>query len=349
MIDRPLLTTPDNLTPLTRTPWAGRRLASSMKQGLVPRSSLIGESWEVSFGPELPSRVEGDPRELSTIAEREGARFLGREASRGSSALLVKVLDAAAPLSVQIHPSDSDPQLAYGESGKPESWYVVHADPGAAIHLGLSPDATLDRMRASIEDGGDASRWLHRVEVHPGDFFVVPAGTPHAIGAGVTLVEPQRVLPGKRGVTYRYWDWNRRYDAEGRLSSDGEPRALDLSRALAVTRWDGPRGAAFVERVHARVGLDLATAPSFARVCGRSGARLPSEALEVAILAGTGTVDVPRADAVEAWTVIDGAVRLVGAGFAVDVERGRSAVVPACVGAMRCEARGAHVVVASAR
>lgn len=346
MIARPLLTAADNFTPLARTPWAGRYLADVLKHGVATTDEAVGESWEVSFGPELPSKVEGDPRTLAQIAKDEGEAFLGREAPRGSSALLVKLLDAAEPLSVQIHPSDADPQLAQDESGKPECWYVVRAEPGAAIHLGLSEDATLDRMRASIENGQDASRWLHRVPVVAGDLFVVPAGTPHAIGGGITLVEPQRVLPGKRGLTYRYWDWNRRYDAEGRASPNGEPRALNLSRALAVTRWEAPRAAAFLDRVHARVHVDLASTPSIVRAMGE-GARAHSDALEVALLAGTGSIEVPRTNAVEAWTVLEGSVRLVGASFSVEIPRGRSAVVPACVGAMRCEARGAHVVISA--
>lgn len=344
----PWLTSPDNFTPLARTPWAARYLADVIKRGVAPSREAVGESWEVSFGPELPSGVDGDPRTLAELATEEGEAFLGREAARGSSALLVKLLDAAEPLSVQIHPSDADPQLGYGESGKPESWYIVRAEPGAVIHLGLSEDASLDRMRASIENGQDASRWLARVPVEVGDFFVVPAGTPHAIGGGITLVEPQRVLPGKRGVTYRYWDWNRRYDAAGHPASHGEERPLHLSRALAVTRWDAPRGVAFLERVRCRVGVNLRSAPAFVRLAGHDGARLVSDALEVSVLAGTGSLAAPRSDAVEAWTVVDGSVRLIGESFDVEVVRGRSAVVPAGVGAMRCEAVGAHVVIASA-
>jgi len=347
VLARPLLTAADNFTPLARTPWAGTYLAREIKRAYAPVTALVGESWEVSFGPELPSRVEGDARTLAQIAKDEGTAFLGRESARGSSALLVKLLDAREPLSVQIHPSDADAQLATDESGKPESWYVVRAEPGAVIHLGLSEDATLDRMRESIESGGDASRWLVRVPVAAGDFFVVPAGTPHAIGGGVTLVEPQRVLPGKRGVTYRYWDWNRRYDAQGRSAKDGEARTLHLSRALAVTRWDAPRGEAFVERVRTRVGVDLASAPAFVRAAGRDAA-LASDALEVAVLAGTGSVEAPRVDAPQAWTVVDGAITLRGEGFETEVPRGRSAVVPACVGAMTVVARAAHVVISAA-
>jgi mannose-6-phosphate isomerase class I len=93
--------------------------------------------------------------------------------------------------------------------------------------------------------------------------------------------------------------------------------------------------------------VDLASAPSIARVAGRT-ARVRSDALEVSVLAGTGGIDVPRTDGVESWTVVDGRVRLVGAGFDLSIPRGRSAVVPASVGALRCEAEGAHVVVASA-
>lgn len=348
MTPRPVLTAPDNFTPLARTPWAGTFLAREIKRGLASLEAPVGESWEVSFGPELPSRIEGSAQTLAELAASDRDAFLGREAARGSSALLVKLLDAREPLSVQIHPSDADPQLAADESGKPEAWYVVHAEPGAVIHLGLTEDATLDRMRASIEGGEDASRWLVRVPVSVGDFFVVPAGTPHAIGGGITLVEPQRVLPGKRGVTYRYWDWNRRYDAQGRAAPEGEARPLHLSRALAVTRWETARGTAFLEGVCARVHVDLRSPPSLARLCGR-GAALASDALDVAVLAGTGMLDASRIDAVEAWTVVDGTITLAGDGFALEVARGRTALVPANVGAMRCDARGAHVVVASAR
>lgn len=346
MSDRPLLTRPDNFTPLARTPWAGHYLADVLKRGVAVAGEPVGESWEVSFGPELPSVVDGDGRTLAEVAAAAGASFLGREAGRGSSALLVKLLDTAEPLSVQIHPSDADPLLEHDESGKPEAWYVVRAERGAAIHLGLSEEASLDRLRASIEGGEDASRWLTRVPVEAGDFFVVPAGTPHAVGAGITLVEPQRVLPGRRGVTYRYWDWNRRYGEDGRPSADGTPRALHLPRALAVTRWDAPRGAAFLSRVRARVHVDLETPTELVRVCG-PGARLHSGELDVSVLAGTGPIDLPRTDSLQAWTVLEGTVRLVGDGFRLEISRGRSAVVPASVGKIRCEADHAHAVVSA--
>ena len=86
-----------------------------------------------------------------------------------------------------------------------------------------------------------ASGSLVRVPVTTGDFFVVPAGTPHAIGGGIVLVEPQRVLPGRRGVTYRYWDWNRRYDASGHASSATRASRCTSASRARTTRGPGPR------------------------------------------------------------------------------------------------------------
>jgi mannose-6-phosphate isomerase len=346
-VDAPLLLAPDNFTPLARTPWAGRWMREVLKRDVAGAADAVGESWEVSFGPELPSRIEGSDRTLDAVARTHGAAFLGREAARGSSALLVKLLDAAEPLSVQIHPSDDDPALASDESGKPESWYVVRAEPGAVIFLGLAEHARRETMARLLAEGGDVSSQLLRVPVSAGDFFVVPAGTPHAIGAGLVLVEPQRVLPGRRGLTYRYWDWNRRYDADGHPSPRGAPRSLHVERALAVTRWDAARGEAFLREARLRVGVDLERAPSIAWVAGPRGG-LASDALEVGVLAGTGSLDVPRTDAVEAWTVLDGELVLRGAFGALSLARGRSAVVPASVGAMIAECRAARAVISSA-
>ncbi len=345
MLDRPILLSPDNFTPLSRTPWAGRFIAGILKRGLVPADARVGESWEVSFGPELASRLADEARTLADLSRDHGASLLGREHARGGSALLVKLLDAAEPLSVQIHPSDEDPALAAHESGKPESWYIVRAEPDAAIFIGLAPDATPERMRDALLAGGDISTLLHRVRVNPGDFFVVPAGTPHAVGAGVTLAEPQRVLPGRKGSTYRYWDWNRRYDAAGALSASGQPRELHVERALAVTRWDAPRGASFLDSAHRRVAVRADGPLTAHRLAGGQG--LAAGGLDVAVLAGTGEREIRRVDAAEAWVVLDGEVELSGAFGSVRVTRGRAAVIPASVGAMRARGQALHAIVCS--
>lgn len=324
------LLAPDNFTPASRTPWGGTSIVTRYKRDLaLPPSTRVGESWELSGGPEFPSRlVEG-----ATLAEavtRDADFSLGEEAPRGNTSLLVKLLDAADNLSVQIHPTDDYAGLDAGECGKPESWYVLDAEPGAGLYLGLSDDASPARMRAVLAAGGDASKLLAFVPVTAGDFFVVEAGTAHAIGRGVTLIEPQVVRPGRRGVTYRYWDWNRRYDARGDASETGEPRALHVEHALAVTAWDRVRGDGFLREIRARSGGALLDAPlALTRLCGPSSAALRSDELEVTKLAGRGEVTLPARGRMRALTVAEGAVEVVRGDASVTVTRGRTAALAA--------------------
>lgn len=248
---KPLLLRADNFTPPTRTPWGGRKILERYKSslGLDGGEPVVGESWEVSVEPDFPSRLqEGDTTLAEAIAaapvEWLGAEVAGRYG--GQTPLLVKLLDSADNLSVQVHPADGDPALAEDESGKPESWLVLEADRGAGLYLGFADGVGRRDVEQCIADNGALDQLLNFVEVAPGDVFVIQAGSAHAIGKGVTLVEPQFVAPGRRGITYRYWDWNRRYDAQGHLDPAGQPRALHLARSLEVTDWEGPRGEAFV-------------------------------------------------------------------------------------------------------
>jgi mannose-6-phosphate isomerase len=332
---RAILLACDNFTSPARTPWGGRRIARVLKAGLVDPDLVVGESWELSLASELPSRLDGS---RTTLAEA-----LGPEA-RGT-ALLVKLLDAREPLSVQIHPEDGDPALAPGECGKPESWYVEHAEPGAAIWLGLAEHATPQSVRAAIERGEDLSRELAKIEVAAGDFFAVEARTPHAIGAGVTLVEPQRVAPGTRGVTYRYWDWNRRYDPKGDVSADGAPRELHVERALAVTDWDRPRGERFLGAMRYRAGPPGTAGEIGAEhLCGRRGP-VASESLDVQRLAGSGRLALPPAPYLRSLTVLEGTVRAGG----IEVRAGRTAALPASEGPLEVAGHRACAILASAR
>ena len=333
--DEPILLEEQNFTPPSRTPWGGERIRAL--KGMPP-GQVVGESWEVSVEPSFPS-VGLDGR---TLAERLDAAALGEEAARGGTALLVKLLDTADALSVQIHPRDDAPGLAPDESGKPESWYVVAREPGAGLYLGLAEGADEARVRAALDGGADLSSLLGFVPVEPGDFFVIEAGTPHCIGRGVLLVEPQRVAPGRRGVTYRYWDWNRRYDEGGRRDPGGEPRALHREEALAVTRWDLPRGEALLERVRVRAGAPCTEARVEA-LCGPSDAPLRSEALAVARLSGTGEVTMPDWNLLTGLTVLDGVVTLGD----LRVPRGRSAALPASWRPRIAQLEGAHAIIAA--
>lgn len=333
----------DNFTDPSRTPWGGDRLAAWKRSLGIDARAPLGESWEVSFGPELPSFVEGTGRTLGSFVQDDLLGYLGDEAALGTSCLLVKLLDARTPLSVQIHPSDHD-ALRDGESGKPECWYIAAADPGASVLFGLSDDASPSRMADALAGGHDVSSLLTRVPVVAGDFFVVPPGTPHAIGGGVTVVEPQHVAPKKRGVTYRYWDWNHRYDASGALHAEGLPRALHIDDALRVTEWDEARGARLATQAKTRLPPPEPTsALQLSPLAGKDG--LPF-VVEVLRLSGSGSLVLPLATVGRSITVIDGELLAHAEGITERARRGESLFV-AATARVTLEAAGVVALIAS--
>ena len=130
------------------------------------------------------------------------------------SNLLVKFIFTNAALSVQVHPDDA--RAPRGKRGKHECWYVLEAEPGAKLAVGLTREMTVDQLRQAALDGS-IEQDLAFVEVTSGDFFSIPAGTIHAIGAGISLLEVQQ----NSDVTYRLYDY-------------GRPRELHLEDALLV-------------------------------------------------------------------------------------------------------------------
>lgn len=313
---------------------------------------VVGESWEISVEPDFPARLEsGIP--LTRWIESAPQDALGDEYLRGraGTALLVKIIDTLEPLSVQIHPSDTYEGLAPGECGKPESWYVVARDEGAGLYLGFRRGTTERDVRAALASDGHSSarssfrELLRFVPVEPGDFFVIDAGTPHAIGAGLTLVEPQHVVAGLRGVTYRYWDWDRRYDEHGKASDHGKPRPLHVDHALAVTKWDSVQSDDFVSRIRSRQGVPKASGRAECLpLCGPvSMGGIVSNWLCVHRLAGDGVVRLPDFDRLQGITVLSGEIRLGD----LTVGKGRSCVVPACLRGMEVRLHEAHAIVSA--
>jgi len=252
----PLKPRPDNVTPAQRTPWGGRLIYGRYKAGLpgIPPADqvpVVGESWELSDDPAFPSEFAFDVGArrlrvtlsdlLAVAAERILGPSLGTRTG-GRLPVLVKLIDAADNLSVQVHPPLGHGVLGEGESGKIEAWVVLERDAGAGLYLGLEADATPDGLRAALQGGRDIRHLLRFVPVDPGDVFTVPAGTVHAIGRGCMLLEIQRFSPPASGATYRLWDWNRRYDAQGQPDPDGQPRALHIDPSLGVIDFAAPRG-----------------------------------------------------------------------------------------------------------
>jgi len=208
--------------------WGGRRLETLFGRHLPP--GIVAESWEISGHPSGPTVAEAGSwsgHTLPEILDCWGPRLVGPRASwaleRKRFPLLVKLLDAQEDLSVQVHPDDTYALLhEQGELGKTEMWRVLHADPGARLILGVRDGTT----RQSFVDALQAGRLeavLSHLPVKAGDAVSIPAGTIHALLAGVVVTEIQQ----NSDATYRVYDW-------GRTGADGQPRPLHLEKALDV-------------------------------------------------------------------------------------------------------------------
>jgi len=349
---KPTLLAADNFTPPSRTPWGGTRLLHEFKRDLgigVSADTAVGESWELSLGPEFPSRTaDGDA--LAAVISAEPVAWLGAEAP--ASGLLVKWLDAGDDLSLQIHPEDDYAGLAQGDAGKVEAWYVVAHEPGAGLYLGFRPRVGADEVRRTLAADGDLRELMRFETVARGDFVLLAPGTPHAVGRGVTLIEPQYVAPGRRGVTYRYWDFRRRYDATGRPDPRGKPRELHLEHALAVTRFaSAGAGADPTAAIRARCGWPDSDAAARCEVlCGPdAGAPLHSLRLNAARLLGSGRTELPGWNVLRALTVVHGVATLGRGSDALRVEAGRTVAIPATSGALRVELEAAHALLSAVR
>lgn len=334
---------PDNFTPPDRTPWGGRAIVGRFKAGLdlgVDPSVPVGESWEISTEPSFPTVLESGDRLADVIAQDPRA-WLGERvaAEHAGCPLLVKLIDAADNLSVQVHPAEDSTLLAEGETGKTEAWMILAVAPAARIYLGFRDDVDAARVEACLAAGGVLSDLMNAVPVHEGQVFMIRPGLAHAIGAGVTLLEPQRVRPHRRSITYRFWDWNRRYDRSGTVSADGEPRPLHVREALLATEWRGPRGAALVERCRrepAPLHVD--------DVLGRWQV-LDEPELSVERWVGTGSAQLPHIDTLRGLVCLEGELDLTADGRSLRLRSGQSAVVPAAVTDVGVELRAARLEV----
>ena len=223
--------------------WGGRRLAEVLNKPIGDESAA--ESWEVvDHGPDQ-SVVAFGPlagTSLHQLVENQGEQLLGKalvdqlmspsipDQLRGRFPLLLKFLDANKDLSVQVHPDDAfGATLDTPDLGKTEAWYVMHADPGAKIYSGLKAGTTEASFRQAIEDN-QFENVLHSFEPNAGDCVFIPAGTMHAIGAGLLIAEIQQASD----TTFRIYDW-------ARVDKDGKSRPLHIDQGVAATDFSrGP-------------------------------------------------------------------------------------------------------------
>ena len=204
--------------------WGGQRLRPGQ---------LTAEAWVVFEG----DRIAAGPlagRTLAEIAAAEPAGLLGERTAARTGArfpLLIKILDTARWLSLQVHPDDEDAIRLEGPGhfGKTEAMYVLDAAPGGRIIAGVRPGTAADALARAIRNGTILD-WVQYRDVLPGDTVFVPARTIHAHGPGLLLYEVQQTSD----LTYRVFDWNRPATPQRPLHIDKSLAIADPSAAASV-------------------------------------------------------------------------------------------------------------------
>lgn len=303
-LDRPLRFAPVYQTVV----WGGRRLETWRKD--LP-DGPIGESWELSQQARGMSVVVDGPlagQGLDVLMRAHGALLVGTGYDGSAEfPLLIKIIDAADRLSVQVHPDDALAQrFGVGRRGKTECWYFL-AD-GGELFQGTRPGVDAAAFGAALVAGRTAE-CLNRYPTRTGDFFFLPARTVHALGGGCLLFEVQQSCD----CTFRVDDW-------GRVGLDGRPRPLHVAESLATIDFTpGAYGPVEARRESLSQG-------------GSRRALVTCDYFTVQELVPTGLLKVTPTPTCTVVMTAAGGGRLATAAGGVELGPLQTALIPACAG-----------------
>ncbi|MBP3548264.1 MAG: class I mannose-6-phosphate isomerase [Alistipes sp.] len=293
--------------------WGGQAILKKKGKAVsrLSKDKLYGESWDLSS-------VKGDVsvvangflkgNNLEEVIEVYMGELMGEENFEQYGLefpLLVKYLDCNDKLSVQVHPNDELAEERHDSYGKTEAWYVVDCKPGAAIYLGFKNlELTREEYISAVAESR-LEELLNRVEVKPGDVFFIPAGTVHALGAGIEVVEVQQTSD----ITYRIYDWDR-VDASG--------KGRELHTALAVDAIDFEADA---ELLHRQYELER----------GGQATVIESKYFTMSLhnVAGRKELDRSMLDSFIIYIALNGSVRIVADGVEESLAEGEVVLIPA--------------------
>lgn len=218
-----------NLYPMRLSPlpmerlWGGDKLGKFLNKDCTEGT---GETWELSVRKKEKSVVINGFFAGKTLFEviEDDKTLVGKDFEGGEFPLLIKFIDAADDLSVQVHPDDEYAAKAENDVGKTEMWHIVEAEPGAKLVYGLGEGVTVEDFALAVRSGKTLSA-LKQVEVHAGETYFIPAGLVHAIGGGILLAEVQQNCD----LTYRVYDFDR-------LDKNGMPRELHTEKAIECVK-----------------------------------------------------------------------------------------------------------------
>ena len=277
----------------------------------VAKDRLYGESWDISTvkgdvsvvangmlkGNNLRELIEVYMGDL--VGEDNFMRF-GLEFP-----LLIKYLDCNDKLSVQVHPDDALAEERHGSYGKTEAWYIADCKPGAALYLGFkNRNITREEYIEAVAEQR-LEEMLNRIEVKPGDLFFIPAGTVHALGAGIEVVEVQQTSD----ITYRIYDWDR-VDASG--------KSRELHTALAVDAIDFEADADLLRKPY-----ELAAGGEVKAIDS------PFFTMTLHDVAGSKTLDRSALDSFIVYIALSGSLRVMADGVEEQLAEGELVLIPA--------------------
>ncbi len=296
-----------NKTPFSLAPeyrdyvWGG----SKLRPEIVPTA----EAWIIYAGNRVSSGLYAG-RTLSDISLAFGNDLLGTHAVAQTGKrfpILVKILDCAQWLSLQVHPNDEQAKKLEGEGffGKTEAWHVLEVEPNAKLIAGMKPNITTEALADSIRNGTIVDT-AQSIEVKAGDTLFMSPGTIHALGPGMLIYEIQQTSD----LTYRVYDWGR---------PETETRKLHIEKALAVSNPKATTSVLQMPQVNDGDVVTLTECEYF---------RLETVSVEKKTL-GLDT----RGESFHGLTVIEGQIQVSAEGEAFVLNKFETLLIPACCGA----------------
>ena len=199
--------------------WGGNYFQSF--KGL--KEEVVSELWELSVRDDFSSIVDSGKDKGQRLFDVITDKDVGPIKDRFPYfPLLIKLIDAKENLSVQVHPSDDYALKNENSFGKTEMWYVIDADPGSGLYVGLNKDYSKEEIEVALKNS-TIMDCLNFFEVKPGESYLINSGTIHAIGKGVRIIEIQQ----NSNLTYRLYDYLRK-------DKEGNYRELHIDKALKV-------------------------------------------------------------------------------------------------------------------
>ncbi len=311
----------DELYPLlfdpiyTKNVWGGDMLKSHFGRKTGDEDSPVGESWEISDRDNAVSLVSNGPlkgKNLRELVRYYNKSLVGDKFDGGKFPLLIKLIDTGKRLSLQVHPDEDACKRLEGAEPKTEMWYVIAAKPEAKIFAGLRSNCTQRQFISNI-NSSEIENCLQSFSSRPGDAYFINAGRVHAIGGGNLLLEIQQ----NSDTTYRISDW-------GRVNADGKSRELHVKEALDCI--------SFTDRISPRIP-------------GASGNsdynrkfplinRCPFFKVDELMIVET-WMDSTDRNSFHAITAINCVIRVGNDLRHIDLEPGRTCLIPACFGKYR--------------